>query len=57
MGDRFTDISEHKRTKSASGKTGTPPENDREGNKEGFREGLTGRQTRKDSGKETRKET
>jgi hypothetical protein len=36
-----------------SGKTGTPPENGREGNQEGFREGLIGRKTRKDSGKET----
>jgi len=35
MRDRFTAISEHKRTKSVSEKTGTPPENDREGNQEG----------------------
>jgi hypothetical protein len=42
MRDRFTAISEHKHTKSVIGKTGTPPENDREGNQEGFREGPTG---------------
>jgi hypothetical protein len=42
MGDCFTNTSEHKRTKSATGKSGTPPENDREGNLKR----LTGRKTR-----------
>jgi hypothetical protein len=53
LGGCFTNISGHKRTKSASGKTGTPPENGRERNQEGFREGLTSRKTRKDSGKDS----